>query len=88
MDAQETVTGHCRILSRGQRVAFLASAAPLPIVLPVAFISRMPKVIVELSEGYPVDDYDTLLAHLAQGWFYGRPGPVELLYLPAQATAG
>jgi EAL domain-containing protein (putative c-di-GMP-specific phosphodiesterase class I) len=23
-------------------------------------------------------------AHLAQGWFFGRPGPVELLYLPAQ----
>jgi EAL domain-containing protein (putative c-di-GMP-specific phosphodiesterase class I) len=27
-------------------------------------------------------------AHLAQGWFYGRPGPVELLYLPAQMTVG
>ena len=27
-------------------------------------------------------------AHLAQGWFYGRPGPVELLYLPAQVTVG
>ena len=27
-------------------------------------------------------------AHLAQGWFYGRPGPVELLYVPAPATLG
>ena len=23
-------------------------------------------------------------AHLGQGWFYGRPAPVELLYVPVQ----
>jgi EAL domain-containing protein (putative c-di-GMP-specific phosphodiesterase class I) len=27
-------------------------------------------------------------AHLAQGWFYGRPGPVEVLYGSTPAAVG